>query len=207
LAIFAGIYYWFPKITGRLLNDRIGQIQFWIMLLGFNLTFFPMHILGLLGMPRRIYTYGSGLGWDTWNLLETVGAFTLAVSVLIFIWNVFTSLRNGEEAGNDPWDGHTLEWTTTSPPPAYNFETIPIVHSRRPFWDAKHQVAPQAKPGPAKAEEERAAIHMPPNSFNPIVIAIGLAVAAYGVIYLPLLAALGIAIALGGIIGWARQPV
>ncbi len=137
-AIFAGIYYWFPKITGRLLSDRVGKLHFWIMFIGFNLTFFPMHILGLLGMPRRIYTYGSQYGWDTLNLLETIGAFIIALSILTFLWNLFTSLRGGEKAGNDPWDAHTLEWTTTSPPPAYNFAAIPTVHSRRPFWDQKY---------------------------------------------------------------------
>jgi cytochrome c oxidase subunit 1 len=108
------------------------------MLIGVNLTFFPMHILGLLGMPRRIYTYPDNLGWNEMNLLETVGAFILAVAILVFIWNFVTTLRNGEAAGDDPWDAFTLEWDTTSPPKPYNFLTLPIVRSRRPFYDKKN---------------------------------------------------------------------
>ncbi len=136
--IFAGTYYWFPKMTGRLLNERLGQIQFWLMLIGVNLTFFSMHILGLLGMPRRIYTYPSGLGWDDLNLLQTFGAFMLGIAIMVFFWNLIISLRNGKEAGSDPWDAFTLEWDTTSPPVHYNFATIPIVRSRRPFYDKKN---------------------------------------------------------------------
>jgi cytochrome c oxidase subunit 1 len=138
MAIFAAIYYWFPKMTGRLLSEKLGQAHFWLFLVGLNLTFFPMQILGLLGMRRRIYTYPSTLGWNDLNLLETVGAFIIATGVLVFIWNVIVSLRSGERAGSDPWDAFTLEWDTTSPPPPYNFETIPVVRSRRPFYDKKN---------------------------------------------------------------------
>nr|BBH94018.1 hypothetical protein KTA_22170 [Thermogemmatispora argillosa] len=137
-AIFAAIFYWFPKMTGKLLNERLGQIQFWLMLIGVNVTFFPMHILGLLGMPRRIYTYAPDLGWNELNLLETVGAFIIAVAILVFLFNFVTSLRQGQPAGNDPWDAFTLEWDTTSPPEPYNFKTIPVVRSRRPFYDKKN---------------------------------------------------------------------
>jgi cytochrome c oxidase subunit 1 len=137
-AVFAGMFYWFPKMTGRLLSERLGKWQFWLMLIGVNLTFFPMHILGLLGMPRRYYTYPSGYGWDELNLLATIGAFTIAVSMMIFLWNFVTTLRSGEKAGNDPWDAYTLEWDTSSPPVVYNFETIPTVRSRRPFYDKKN---------------------------------------------------------------------
>jgi len=136
--IFAGVYYWFPKISGKLLNERLGQIQFWLMLVGVNLTFFSMHILGLLGMPRRIYTYPGNLGWNEMNLLQTVGAFTLGTAIMVFFWNLIISLRSGEPAGDDPWDAFTLEWDTTSPPAHYNFETIPTVRSRRPFYDKKN---------------------------------------------------------------------
>ncbi len=136
--IFAGVYYWFPKISGKLLNERLGQIQFWLMLIGVNLTFFSMHILGLLGMPRRIYTYPGNLGWNEMNLLQTVGAFTLGTAIMVFFWNLIISLRSGEPAGDDPWDAFTLEWDTTSPPAHYNFETIPTVRSRRPFYDKKN---------------------------------------------------------------------
>ncbi len=136
--IFAGFYYWFPKISGRLLNERLGQVHFWLMLIGVNLTFFSMHILGLLGMPRRIYTYPDGMGWNEMNLLQTIGAFTLGIAVMVFLWNLIVSLRSGEKAGDDPWDAFTLEWATSSPPPHYNFETIPVVRSRRPFYDKKN---------------------------------------------------------------------
>jgi cytochrome c oxidase subunit 1 len=138
LAIFGGFYYWFPKMTGKLMSERLGQLQFWLMLIGLNLTFFPMHILGLLGMPRRIYTYPSGLGWDVYNLLETIGAFIIGLGVLVFLWNIIASLRSGAPAGGDPWDAFTLEWDTPSPPPHYNFLTVPIVRSRRPFYDKKN---------------------------------------------------------------------
>jgi heme/copper-type cytochrome/quinol oxidase subunit 1 len=136
--VFAGLYYWFPKMTGKLLSDGLGQIQFWLMLIGVNLTFFPMHILGILGMPRRIYTYPGNLGYNELNLMATVGAFIIALSILVFIYNVIISLRSSKEAGTDPWDAFTLEWDTASPPKVYNFLTIPIVRSRRPFYDMKN---------------------------------------------------------------------
>ena len=136
--VFAGLYYWFPKMTGKLLNERLGQVQFWLMLIGVNLTFFPMHILGLLGMPRRIYTYPDNLGWNDLNLLATIGAFTIAAAVLVFLWNFVITLRSGQPAGSDPWDAFTLEWDTDSPPKPYNFPVLPIVRSRRPFYDKKN---------------------------------------------------------------------
>jgi cytochrome c oxidase subunit I len=137
-AVFAGIFYWFPKMSGRLLNERLGKLQFWLMLIGVNLAFFPMHILGLLGMPRRVYTYPDNLGWGPLNLLSTIGAFTIAVAIMVFVWNFVITLRSGEKAGDDPWDAYTLEWDTSSPPKAYNFEVIPSVRSRRPFYDKKN---------------------------------------------------------------------
>jgi len=136
--IFGAIYYWFPKATGRLLSERLGRWHFWLFVVGFNLTFVPMHWAGMLGMPRRIYTYPADRGWDFWNLIATLGVPFQIAAVLIFIVNVVISLRRGERAGNDPWDAWTLEWATASPPPAYNFETVPIVASRRPLWDLKH---------------------------------------------------------------------
>ena len=136
--IFAGIYYWFPKITGKLLNERLAQIHFWLMLIGVNVTFFPMHIMGLLGMPRRIYTYPANLGWNDLNLIATIGAFTIGISILVFLWNFVVTLRSGEVASTDPWDAFTLEWDTDSPPKPYNFLEVPIVRSRRPFYDKKN---------------------------------------------------------------------
>jgi cytochrome c oxidase subunit 1 len=136
--VFAGIYYWFPKMFGRMLNEALGKTQFVLMFIGFNLTFFPMHILGLDGMPRRIADYSSTAGWNQLNLLATIGSFTIALSMLPFLWNVFISLRSGEIAGDDPWEGNTLEWATSSPPPPYNFDRLPLIRSERPLFDLRH---------------------------------------------------------------------
>ena len=133
--VIGGIYYWFPKMTGRLMNERLGRWNFWIMFIGFNLAFFPMHITGLLGMPRRVYTYPSNYGWDTLNFASSIGAFLFAIGVLLFLINVFRSLGNGEKAGHNPWDASTLEWSTSSPPPPYNFTVIPTLASRHPLWE------------------------------------------------------------------------
>jgi cytochrome c oxidase subunit I len=138
LGIFSAIYYWFPKITGKFLSDKLGVWNFWLVFLGLNLTFFPMHMLGLLGMPRRQWTYHEGLGWTVYNYVETIGAFVIALGVLIFIINLIVSFRSGERAGADPWDAWTLEWATSSPPAEYNFLKTPVVRSRRPLWDLKH---------------------------------------------------------------------
>jgi cytochrome c oxidase subunit I+III len=131
--LFGAFYYWFPKITGRLLDERAGRWNFWLFFIGFNLTFFPMHQLGLIGMPRRVYTYPGGLGWDELNLLASIGAALIAASVALFVANAIWSRRYGQIAGADPWHAGTLEWATTSPPPAWNFEHIPVVSGRQPL--------------------------------------------------------------------------
>jgi cytochrome c oxidase subunit 1 len=136
--IFAAIYYWFPKVTGRMLSERLGKWHFWLFVVGFNLTFLPQHISGVLGMPRRIYTYEAGRGLELWNALSTSGVPLQILAVLLLVINIAWALRKGAPAGDDPWDAWTLEWSTTSPPPAYNFETVPTVRSRRPLWDLKH---------------------------------------------------------------------
>ena len=137
-AIFGGLFYWFPKMFGVKLNETLGKIQFVIMFVGFNLTFFPMHELGLMGMPRRIADYSPAAGWSDLNLVATIGSFIVAISVLPFLWNVFVSLRSGERVGDDPWEANTLEWATTSPPPPYNFDRLPEIHSERPVFDERH---------------------------------------------------------------------
>jgi cytochrome c oxidase subunit I len=136
--LFGGAYYWFPKVTGRLLGEGLGKLHFWLMFIGFNLTFGPMHILGLQGQPRRTYTYDTGMGWDAWNLVSTIGSMIIALSVLTFIINVSRTLRKAERAPEDPWDARTLEWAIPSPPPEYNFAEIPVVHSVDDFWHQKY---------------------------------------------------------------------
>jgi cytochrome c oxidase subunit 1 len=144
-ALFGAFYYWFPKMSGRMYNETLGKWHFWLFLIGFHLTFDFMHIPGLLGMPRRIYTYEPGRGWDTWNLIVTIGVFFQAAGILVFVGNLLWSRLKGPVCTNDPWDGWTLEWSTSSPPPEYNFATIPVVRSRRPLWDIKHPEDPDWK--------------------------------------------------------------
>jgi cytochrome c oxidase subunit 1 len=136
--IFAGIYYWYPKATGRLMNETLGKWHFWLFFIGFHITFDTMHFLGLMGMPRSIYTYQPDRGWALLNLVVSIGGLIQGIAVLIFAYNFIVSYWRGEVAGDDPWDAWTLEWTTSSPPPPYNFEEEPEVHSRRPLWDLKH---------------------------------------------------------------------
>ncbi len=143
--VFGAFYYWFPKMTGKMYIEALGKLHFWLFIIGFHLTFDFMHIPGLLGMPRRIYTYEPGRGWDTWNLIVTIGVFFQAAGILVFLGNLIWSYFRGKDAGNDPWDAWTLEWSTNSPPPAYNFYTIPTVKSRRPLWDLKHPDDPDWK--------------------------------------------------------------
>jgi heme/copper-type cytochrome/quinol oxidase subunit 1 len=177
---FAAIHYWFPKVTGRMFSERLGQISFWLFFVGFNLTFFPMHIAGLLGMPRRVYTYPHGLGWDPYNMAATIRSFLLAGSILLVVANLAWSRRRGAAAGPDPWGANTLEWATSSPPPEYNFERIPVVHSADPNWerngdgpalDHGHET-PATTVLDADFDE---VLEMPPETAWPFVLALSLA--------------------------------
>jgi cytochrome c oxidase subunit I len=200
-AVFAGTYYWFPKITGRLLNERLGQVHFWLMLVGFHLTFFSQHVLGMLGMPRRIYTYPPYPGWIEWNLASTVGAGLMGLGTLVFLWNIFGSLRRGAIAGPNPWDGFTLEWATSSPPPPEDFVApLPPVRGRRPLWDAKYPDLADAHrghaaggrdtqeaPGPA-AQPPAALLHLPRDwrQVDPNVVGVAIFVTSEAVFFLAL---------------------
>ena len=231
-AIFAGIYYWWPKMTGRMLGETLGKLHFWTMFIGMNITFFPMHFLGMDGMPRRIHTYDAAMGWDLWNAVATGGAFLIGVSTLVFLHNAVRSLRKGERAENDPWDGRTLEWSISSPPPVYNFATIPTTYSRDPFWEEKYGNGGHGAPVPVAGgsstagaggehtvdtsehengqQEGHHGIHMPGLSYYPVVIAIGLTAAGYGVIYHETLtwalAAVGAGIAMIATYAWSFEP-
>ncbi|MEO8126067.1 MAG: cytochrome c oxidase subunit I [Bryobacteraceae bacterium] len=187
--VIGGIYYWFPKFTGRMMRETLGKWSFWIMFTGFNVAFFPMHILGIEGMPRRVYTYTDGLGWGTPNLIVSVGAFVFAFGILLFLINVLLSLRGGERAVNNPWDGSSLEWSTPSPPPAYNFAVIPVVASRYPLWESRMN----GKPDRSSVNEGMALdigretigttaldaepdiiLKMPGNTYTPLVVTLGM---------------------------------
>jgi cytochrome c oxidase subunit 1 len=232
--LFAGTYYWFPKVTGRLLDDRLGKLHFWLMLIGFNVTFGPMHLLGMDGMPRRIYTYADGMGWNFWNLVETVGAFIIAASIAVFIANLAVTRRRGEPAGDDPWDARTVEWMTTSPPPHYNFEEVPQISARDELWHRKYVggatrppvrvpagASPDHDPGEAAVDDQaqpahgpghtgHADIHMPSPSYYPVIAAAGMPIAGWGVyaggpVQVALLALGGLLI-VSGLFGWVLEP-
>jgi len=213
--LFAGVYYWFPKFSGRLLGERLGQLHFWLMFIGFNVTFQPMMILGLLGMPRRVATYPDGLGWGLWNMIATVGAFMIAASIVVFMINVIVSMRRKADAGADPWDARTIEWMIPSPPPVYNFAEIPQVHTVDDFWRRKYveqesgEVVPAVAGASATEEAEHGdghGIHLPSPSYWPLVAAIGLPMVALGFIYDFALVPAGAVITMLGIYAWALEP-
>ncbi|HZD78562.1 MAG TPA: cytochrome c oxidase subunit I [Actinomycetota bacterium] len=216
--MFAGLYYWGPKMLGRKLHERAGQISFWLMFIGFNLTFFPMHLAGLAGQPRRTYTYQPGLGWGVYNLWETVGVFILALGILLTFINWFWARSHGEPAGDDPWDGETLEWTISSPPPEYNFETVPEVRSREPAWDQPelHRgfQSPEEGGRPLTSghltlatsvsdAEPEAVVKMPHESPWPFIVSVALLVSFYAFLLSQWgLFAFGMVAVAGSVMGW-----
>jgi cytochrome c oxidase subunit 1 len=211
--IMSGIYYWYPKVFGLMLNERLGKLHFWTWLIGFNVTFGPMHLLGLAGMPRRIYTYSDGMGWNLWNLIETIGAFTIALSVLIFLYNVYTTHKARVPAPADPWDARTLEWSIQSPVPPYNFAEVPTVHALDDWWHRKYTEDERGRlvklptaPEPEPLVDPKS-VHMPSPSYFPLVASIGLPILGYGMIYRAwYVAIIGAVVTLSGLYAWAMEP-
>jgi cytochrome c oxidase subunit 1 len=226
MGLFAGIYYYFPKITGRLMNEALGKVHFWGTFIGMNLTFFPMHFSGLDGMPRRIYRYEALQGWTLNNHLSTIGAYILGLATLVFVYNLIRSRYTGAVAGSNPWGAPTLEWSMPSPPPDYNFATLPTITSRYPMWEGQtpEQIAAEpsvrrwepaaASASPAPAEEPIPTAHqlgipMPTPTIKPLVAALGLTISFAGLLYnksLPIML-LGGVILVGALYSWLLTPV
>jgi cytochrome c oxidase subunit I len=204
-SLIAAVYYWFPKVTGRMMSDYVGKWVFWTVFAGFNIAFLPMHWLGLGGMPRRIYTYQDNMGWNEWNMVATIGAFLLGIGIAAFIIQAIYSVKKGKKAPADPWDARTLEWMIPSPPPVYNFARTPTVTHRDEYWHRKHTPAKKLPPDEAP---DAHGIHMPDQSWYPLIVALGILIGVYGVLYMNVFFIgpfIGLAIAVLGIYGWALE--
>lgn len=209
MGLFGGVFYWFPKFFGRLLSETLGKLQFWLYMIGFNLTFFPMHFLGLQGMPRRNFTYAPDQGWELWNVVCSVGAYLTALGGIIFFINMIYSLKWGKEAGADPWDGRTLEWSLASPPPEYNFALEPQVSAVDDWWHKKYSAEGRKHSAPPyQPEVDPTTMHLPHPSFWPIVLALGITVMASAFFFAQwglYIAATGAAITLIASYGWSYE--
>ena len=206
VAIFAGTYYWFPKITGKMLDETLGKLNFWLIFIGMNLTFFPMHFVGLNGMPRRIYTYSSEFGWEHMNQLASIGYIVMALGFLVFMYNLWQT-RNSRRVSHDPWDAPGVEWTISSPPPPYNFAEIPQILGRDHYWIVKENAEAAGTPitGP-EAPVDPSLIHMPSPSYWPLFTAIGVALIGGGLLSHYALSFVGGIITMVGTIAWANEP-
>jgi cytochrome c oxidase subunit 1 len=202
LGLFSGMYYWWPKMTGRLLSEALGKWHFWLTMIGMNLAFFPMHFSGLLGMPRRIYTYAPELGVAGFNLASSIGAFLIGIATLVFLFNMLRTRRRPMDAPNDPWGGATLEWAIPSPPPVYNFTVIPTVANRLPLWQTERHTPMDPLP-----LQPPAPIHVPGGSWWPMITAIGLPILALAALTHQLwIVFIGVAVVIVGIYRWAYEP-
>jgi cytochrome c oxidase subunit 1 len=217
LAFMGAFYFWWPKAFGHHLNEKLGKVGFWVMLVGFNLTFGPQHILGLQGMPRRVYTYKPNYGFDLWNMVSTIGSFILAFSVLLFIINILYSRHQAHKpgaipAGNDPWDARSVEWISTSPPPAHNFDVVPEITELDELWHRKYAEDERGRLVRVARTEDvvdkgvATNVHMPAPSYWPLVVAFGLVIVGYGMIFSLVMAAVGGFILFVGVYGWALEP-
>jgi cytochrome c oxidase subunit 1 len=217
-----GWYFWWPKVFGYALNDKLGKINFWILLVAFNLTFGPMHILGLQGMPRRTYTYRDGYGFNLWNLVSTIGAFMIAVSFLFFFFIIWKSYRDAKalqkdkaqklSMAGDPWDGRSLEWIVPSPTPVHNFDVVPTIHALDDFWHRKYGEDERGRLVRIAATEDVSQkgdatdVHLPSPSYWPLVLAFGLPWITWGLIYSLWYCVLGGIAVVAGIYGWVMEP-
>ena len=206
MGIFGAIYYWFPKYSGRMYNEGQGKMHFWLIFIGQNLTFFPMHFLGMDGMPRRIYTYGADMGWTELNALQTAGSFIIVLGTLLFMKNIIQSWRSGPRAPSDPWDARTLEWSISSPPPEYNFEEIPVVQDRDDWWARKRGLVPPQAPAGGSGDGGHG-IHLPQPSFWPLIAAVGIFIGGWGLIYSIPVLVIGGVIMMVGLYAWSFEPV
>ncbi len=215
LGMLSGFYFWWPKAFGYKLDEKLGKIGFWVLLIGFNLTFGPMHILGLQGMSRRIHSYSADSGFNLWNMMASIGAFVIAVGLLLFFWNIAVSRRRARGAppvGPDPWDARGLEWMTASPVPTHNFDREITVTRQDEFWHRKWRIGENGKVTRiARAEDvahdgSATGVHLPSPSYWPVVVALGLPLVAYGLIYNLWITGLGALLILGGLYGWVFEP-
>lgn len=208
MGLFAGIYYYFPKMFGRMLNDTIGKIHFWLTFIAMNLTFFPMHFSGMLGMPRRVYTYDAGQGWDVFNAISTYGAYLLAIATLFFLYNFFKSRVSGRPAGPNPWGAGTLEWTIPSPPPPYNFAVLPTVTSRYPLWEGKQADIDSARANQQSGKTaEQLGIVLPYSTIKPLLAALFMIVMFGGVIVGHWLLLTGATLMVLTLYSWLTSPL
>ena len=206
--LFAGLYYWFPKLTGKMYDETWGKLSFWGLFIGMNLTFFPMHFLGMNGMPRRIYTYAEEFGWGDLNMLASLGYIVIFLGMISFVIAMVRGLRNGQRAGHDPWDAPGLEWSISSPPPDYNFAEIPQVEGLDQYWIVKARAKANGQEQvPAEPHVDPSTIHMPSPSYWPIFIAAGVGLMAGGIVSHYALSFVGGVIAMIGIIAWTNEPV